>query len=61
MLLKLLVTLLLHIVFLTDQMKHKAVNKTTCRTPSGNPGHLCAHYLENFSTFSTLSDLFKHF
>ena len=28
--------------FCTDRLKHKTVNKTTCRTPSGNPRQPCA-------------------
>ena len=31
-------------------MKHKTVNKTTCRTSSANPGQQCPHYLKIFST-----------
>ena len=27
--------------FLTDQVNHKIVNKTTYRTPSANPRQLC--------------------
>ena len=36
--------------FFTDHLKHKTVNKTTCRAPSANPCHLCAHYLKNYLT-----------
>ena len=27
----------------TDHLKHKAVNKTTCRTPSANLDQLCTY------------------
>ena len=31
-------------------LKHKTVNKTTCRTPSANPCQLCAHLFKSFPT-----------
>ena len=50
--------------FLTNHLKHKTVNKTTCRTPSANPRQLRAlveelsNCYENFSRFSGSPDLF---
>ena len=41
--LKFLVKSLATQCFFTDHLKHKTVNKTTCRTPSVNPRKLCAH------------------
>ena len=29
--------------FFTDHLKHKFLNKTTCRPPSANPRQLCTH------------------
>ena len=48
--LKFLVKSSLHIFF-TDHLKHKTVNKITCRIPSANPLQLWAHYLKSFPTF----------
>ena len=41
--LKLLVKYLIRSVFFTDHLKHKTVNKATCRTPSADPRQLYAH------------------
>ena len=29
--------------FFTDHLRHKTVNKTTCRGPAANPWQLCAN------------------
>ena len=50
--------------FLTDHLKHKIVNKTTCRMSSANPLQLYKHirepfnYYDNFLKLSGFADLF---
>ena len=40
---------------------HKAVNKTSCRTPSANPHQLCANYLKSFLTAMIIFRGFQDF
>ena len=47
--------------FSTDHLKHKTLNKTTCRTPSANPCHLCVHQLKSFPTAILIFPGFQDF
>ena len=50
--------------FFADHLKHKTVNKTTCRMSSANPHQLYKHirepfnYYDNFLKFSGFAGLF---
>ena len=49
--LKFLVKFLLHsFFFFTDHLKHKTVNKTTCRMHSANLYQICANEWKSFPT-----------
>ena len=41
----------------TEQLKHKIVNRATCKTPSENPCQQYVHWLKSFATKASLKNM----